>query len=126
MAAVEGVAGLRLARSLNPVILRGMAVDPIASAPTPVDARQRMQRVRVGVTGLAAVVLVLALATAIATGVRRTVTTGNGSTAEQQISLDSKPKADNVIDPDSEPLAQLGVAPVAKNDASRPAGKATR
>lgn len=73
-----------------------------------------MQRVRVGVTGLAAILLVVLLATAIASGVRRTaanesgvapppvVATVDGATGEG---------ATNGIDPNAEPLAQLGAAP---------------
>ncbi|AYJ88060.1 hypothetical protein D3Y57_15920 [Sphingomonas paeninsulae] len=73
-----------------------------------------MQRIRVGVTGLAAVVLIVLLAAAIATSVRRTANmNAPGATAP----LATGPKSTNskTVDPDSEPLAQLGVAPGAND-----------
>lgn len=73
-------------------------------------ARERMQRIRVGVTGLAAVVLLLALATALATGVRRNAATEpRPPLADNAANVQATPS--NVIDPNAEPLAQLGVAP---------------
>lgn len=64
-----------------------------------------MQRVRVGLTGLAVVLLVVALATALFNTVARQVES-NGST-----SVAAKPeKAEN------EPLADLGMAPGAPGE----------
>lgn len=78
----------------------------------PPDDRQRMQRVRVGLTGLAAVLLIVAIATAIATGVRRQATTERPVAGAGGPTLDNvKTGGDNTIDPRAEPMAQLGVAP---------------
>ena len=63
-----------------------------------------MQRVRVGVTGLAAVGIVVAVATAIASGLPQPV--GNAS-----IALTNQTVMANTLDGDAEPLAQLGAAP---------------
>jgi cobalamin synthase len=89
------------------------------------DNRQEpMQRIRVGVTGLAAVILIVLLAAAIATSVRRTVNLDvPGATA----SLPAEEKSANSksVDPNAEPLAQLGVAPAAieHKDLTVPADK---
>jgi cobalamin synthase len=78
--------------------------------PTVGETRERMQRVRVGVTGLAAIILVVALATAIASSVRR-------SAAESAAALGPPAVVQtlNTSDEKSEPLATLGVAPDAKD-----------
>ncbi len=78
-------------------------------SPSAAEARDRMQRVRVGVTGLAAIILVVVLATAIATGVRRNASAEKSATAP--IAENIKIDAGNMVDPRAEPLAQLGVAP---------------
>lgn len=73
---------------------------------------QRMQRVKVGMVGLAAVVLLIGLASAIFSAANR----------ERPIATAGAPKADAVAnmtvmnttlpaDPTNEPLAELGVAP---------------
>lgn len=75
---------------------------------------QAMQRVRVGMVGLAAVILLIGLASAIFSAANR----------EQPIAAPGAPRAEEVAnmtaanaaspaDPDNEPLAQLGVAPSA-------------
>lgn len=87
-----------------------MVAEPNASPVRPGDARERMQRVRVGLTGLAAVILIVALAAAIGNGVRRNAS-AERSTAPAEVAAQAQVKADNAIDPDAEPLAQLGVAP---------------
>jgi hypothetical protein len=73
-----------------------------------------MQRIRVGVTGLAAVILIVLLAAAIATSVRRTA---NMTAPEATAPLAGENKSANskIVDPDAEPLAQLGVAPGAND-----------
>ena len=82
------------------------------------DPDQRMQRVRVGVTGLAAIILVALLATAIASGLnRRAAQTVTPSRPEVVSTL-------NVTDEKSEPLAQLGVAPDTKE--AKPDPKAAK
>jgi hypothetical protein len=81
------------------------------------DRREPMQRVRLGITGLAAVILLVALATAIASGIRRTA---NGQAAPSSAPALNDPG--NVTAPRAEPLEQLGVAPptVEKPDPGAP------
>jgi len=74
----------------------------------PDEPGQRMQRVRVGVTGLAAIVLVVLLATAIASGVRRSAA---NETAVSPVAASTVIAPSNAVDPKAEPLAQLGAAP---------------
>ena len=62
--------------------------------------RDGMQRVRVGLTGLAVVLLIVMLATAVL----RTVD-------QQAVGNDSRPNVDNADKSKDEPLADLGVAP---------------
>lgn len=71
-----------------------------------------MQRIRVGVTGLAAVVLIVLLAAAIATSIRRTANM-NAPGATASLPVDAKSTGSKTVDPNAEPLAQLGVAPAA-------------
>lgn len=73
-----------------------------------------MQRVRVGVTGLAAILLVVLLATAIASGVRRTAANESGVAPPPVVA--TVDGAANGTDPHAEPLAQLGAAPGANPD----------
>ncbi|MFM9977656.1 MAG: hypothetical protein ACKVOP_06370 [Sphingomonadaceae bacterium] len=84
------------------------------------ESRERMQRVRVGVTGLAAVLLVVALATAISSGVTRQAS--EAVTAPPTV-VPTLPKAGDAPPEKSEPLAELGVTPDAK-DADAPADRA--
>lgn len=86
---------------------------------------QRMQRLRVGVTGLAAVVLTVMLATAIATGVRQSAGESGNGFAAPPVSATITPSS-NSVDPNSEPLAQLGAAPGRKADDAEPAVPAKR
>lgn len=81
----------------------------------PAEPGQRMQRVRVGVTGLAAIVLVVLLATAIASGVRRNAA---NETAITPLVAASAPSPANGVDPKAEPLAQLGAAPGGTTEAT--------
>ena len=75
-----------------------------------------MQRVRVGVTGLAAVLLVVVVATAVASGVRQSADATNiAVSAPTNVAVEPTP---NSADPDSEPLAQLGVAPGTSSESS--------
>lgn len=74
--------------------------DPDRSSPGPVaERRERMQRVRVGLTGLAVVLMLVFVATAIFTRVRVPETVN--SAIEQS---------------SDEPLADLGVAPGAPDN----------
>jgi cobalamin synthase len=84
--------------------------------PTIGETRERMQRVRVGVTGLAAIILVVALATAIASSVRRRAAESVATSGPPAIAATV-----NATDEKTEPLAQLGVAPNAKDVNAAPA-----
>lgn len=82
------------------------AVPDRAPAAKPTE---RMQRVRVGVTGLAAILLVVVVATAVASGLRQSAEPSNATVAAP--AAVTAVVAPNSADPDSEPLAQLGAAP---------------
>jgi cobalamin synthase len=71
---------------------------------------QRMQRVRVGVTGLAAILLVVLLATAIASGLRRSVANETAIIAPPPL-VPTVAAPMNTAGANAEPLAQLGAAP---------------
>jgi hypothetical protein len=79
--------------------------DPNRPARPHPDARERMQRVRVGLTGLAVVLLIVALATALFRQVGDQIP-ANASRNEAALDATSK----------DEPLADLGVAPGAAAD----------
>lgn len=84
--------------------------------PTAGETRERMQRVRVGLTGLAAVGLVVMIATAVATGVRRSATENAVAVgAPPVVATIAAPAADET----TEPLATLGVAPDSKDNSSQ-------
>jgi hypothetical protein len=68
------------------------------------DRQERMQRIRVGLTGLAVVLLIVALATAM---FNRVGTSAPSNVAENA----AQAKAEK-----DEPLAHLGVAPGAANE----------
>ena len=80
-----------------------------------------MQRVRVGMTGLAAVGLIVVVATAVATNVRRDTAE---SAAGRPAVVATMPATAPVEK--SEPLATLGVAPDAKPDPKEQPGSATK
>ncbi len=92
--------------------------------PTAGETRERMQRVRVGLTGLAAVGLVIMVATAVATSVRRTATQNAAAAGPPGVvaTLPGVNQASDTKSDDakSEPLAQLGVAPDAKDRPASP------
>ena len=71
--------------------------------------RDTMQRVRVGLTGLAVVLVIIALATALFKSVDR-VTVANVQSAA----------VENASDQQDEPLADLGMAPGAPHNGSQP------
>ncbi len=87
-----------------------MALPERSDRLPPVPDGERMQRVRVGVTGLAAVLLIVALATAITSGVQRTASANRAAVAQAAV-VPAPPPPTNVVDQAAEPLAQLGVAP---------------
>ena len=88
-------------------------------APHTGNKREPMERVRLGVTGLAAVLLLVLLATAIASGVRRSA---NATDAV----LPAVAAAPNAVAERTEPLAQLGVTPPAEDKNAPPPVKPTR
>lgn len=87
----------------------------------PAPSSERMQRLRVGITGLAAVVLIMLLATAIASGVQRSASANQNATLTVAAPMPAKG-----ADPKSEPLAQLGVAPGGASDKPQLAAKPRR
>ena len=89
------------------------AIDPIRQETAGPDAGQRMQRLRVGLTGLAAVLLVVILATAIASGVRRSAGE-NANAFSAPAVVATLPSVGNATEANTEPLAQLGAAPGGK------------
>ena len=91
-----------------------MAGKFLEPTPTMGETRERMQRVRVGMTGLAAVGLVVLVATAVATGVRRSADENAAAVGRPVVAV-TTPAVTG--DSKSEPLAQLGVAPDADADA---------
>ncbi len=72
------------------------------------DRRERMQRVRVGLTGLAVVLLLVLLATVVFQGVQ-------GNTASTPAEVIAKDKSDD------EPLSDLGIVPRAPDNTITPA-----
>lgn len=78
-------------------------------------SRDGMQRIRVGLTGLAVVLLLIVFATAFSSMINKQVVTNSAGNA----SVSNKPK--------DEPLADLGVAPgAAPENATEPAPPAKR
>jgi len=88
-----------------------MARDRLNSAPPVGNRHERMQRVRVGVTGLAAIILIVALATAIASGVRRSANASGAASATVPVDA----RLDNASEASTEPLAKLGITPDINN-----------
>ena len=72
------------------------------------DRRERMQRVRVGLTGLAVVLLLVLLATMVFQGVR-------GDTRSTPAQVIAKEKSDD------EPLSDLGIVPRAPDNSTNSA-----
>lgn len=112
MHAAATVVGLGLR---TPVPYIGPMVSELSDRqPTVGETRERMQRVRVGVTGLAAVILAVALVSAIASSIRQRAT-------DTALSGPAVAITSNASDEKTEPLAQLGVAPDVKDDNVPPA-----
>ena len=82
-----------------------MSEDPIRAKGRDTETGDRMQRVRVGLTGLAVVLLIIALAAAV---FRR---------VDDQAGTSSANNSAQVLPPSiDEPLAELGVAPGAAEE----------
>lgn len=77
-----------------------MSEDPNRATGRDTETGERMQRIRVGFTGLAVVLLIIALATAVFRRVDDQVAAGGGNNSSKVM----PPSID-------EPLAELGVAP---------------
>ncbi len=90
-----------------------MSEDPIRATGRDNETGERMQRIRVGLTGLAVVILIIALAAAV---FRR---------VDDQAGASSPNNSVKVLPPSiDEPLAELGVAPgAAEEDAPNATGK---
>lgn len=84
-----------------------MNEDPLRAAGREQGQGERMQRIRVGLTGLAVVLLIVALATAVFRRIDGEAGAGLANNSAQ-----------TQVNPDDEPLAQLGVAPGASTDDS--------
>lgn len=94
-----------------------MPVEPSSRDPVPVSGNVPMDRIRVGITGLAAVILLVALATAVATSVQRGA---NASEAGAPVVVTGAAMP-NTSDK-AEPLEQLGMTPPVEKNASAAAG----
>jgi hypothetical protein len=82
------------------------------------SSHQTVQRVKVGMVGLALVILLIGLASAIFSAANR----------ERPLAVDpsnvaAAKLAANTTDPANEPLAELGVAPSADTNTAQPAHK---
>jgi hypothetical protein len=84
-----------------------MNEDPQRAAGREQGQGERMQRIRVGLTGLAVVLLIVALATVVFRRIDGQAGAGLANNSAQA-----------QTNPDDEPLAQLGVAPGASTDDS--------
>lgn len=82
------------------------------------SSHQTIQRVKVGMVGLAAVILLIGLASAVFSVADRERPVGAGMTNASAV----KP-ATNAGDAADEPLAELGVAPSADVNTTQPAAK---
>jgi hypothetical protein len=71
----------------------------VPDSPPPDDPQRKMQRLRVGVTGLAFVIVLLVVFFAVMAGVQRNAVGENSQTVQ------------NVMGNATDPMAQLGVAP---------------
>ena len=83
------------------------------------DPQQALQRVKVGVIGLAAVVLLIALASAIIGSATRERPVGGTAQANVVAEMSDT----NDVAPEGEPLAEMGVAPGASNGMEPSAAK---
>jgi len=84
------------------------------------DTAQALQRIKVGLTGLAAVILLIAIASAIMRTATREAPAGAGSAKTELV--DNMVTGNSIDDPTGEPLAELGVAPSSSN-AAQAAGR---
>lgn len=95
-----------------------MAINFPGRPPNVGDRHERMQRMRVGLTGLAAVGLIVVIATAVATSVRKSASETAAIAGPPSV-VATMPGGANETGK-MEPLAQLGVAPDASKDTAVP------
>lgn len=91
----------------------------------PEDTQVRMQRVRVGLTGLAAVLLIVAVSTAIFESAKVRPEAGPVAAEDVRSGQAVANMMANVTAAPSEPLAEIGVTPAApatQDQAAAPAG----
>lgn len=100
------------ARGRVAYITLDMGEPAVSDQSLPRVRSERMQRLRVGITGLAAVLIIVAVATAIGSSVRRSADAANATTPPPVVA--TLPQTNNAAAPNSEPLAQLGAAPGSK------------
>lgn len=93
-------------------------VKPVES-----NSSQMVQRVRVGMTGLAIIVLLIALASAVFRSASRE--TPIGATGEPKPVLTDNSADGNMADPAKEPLAEIGVTPSTTPDDGNSAAPAS-
>lgn len=87
------------------------------------ETSQALQRVKVGLTGLAAVILLIGLASAIMrTATRQPAIAAAGAARPDVVA--NIAEGNSVADAGGEPLAEFGVAPSAGNTAAPAAGGA--
>lgn len=79
------------------------------------EISQTMQRVKVGMIGLASVILLIALASAIIGSVTRERPIATVGAPKADVIANMAVANDTMADGSGEPLAQLGVAPSADN-----------
>lgn len=82
---------------------------------------QAMQRVRVGMVGLAAVILLIGLASALFSAANRQQPTSAATSAAEVANMTAVNTTSPIDDADNEPLAQLGVAPTTAEPTPAPA-----
>lgn len=84
--------------------------------PAPVERQEKLNRVRVGLTGLAVVLVLVFLATTIISRISENAVATPESNAAAQ-------NSGNAAQAEDEPLADLGVAPGTSNDTAGAAAK---
>lgn len=82
---------------------------------------QAMQRVRVGMVGLAAVILLIGLASALFSAANRQQATTAATSAGEVANMTATNAMSAAAAADKEPLAQLGVAPSTPEASATPA-----
>ena len=84
------------------------------------STNQAMQRVRVGMVGLAAVILLIGLASALFSAANRQQANTAATSAGEVANMTAVNAASAAAAADNEPLAQLGVAPSAPDASATP------